>query len=199
VILASNDQVLSPEEAFVLEQCRWGGPLADPTKLQSDIARFAADAMLKAKGGNRDQALDDFLKGQPPAVAQSFKNNLLRVDIFGGFGSAKSLALPAEPQVPILNPVALFALAGEFVRAVEPHTEADNAALIFTFMAGYGNAIGSAFHTKADGRRHEANLFVAAVGATSSGRKGTSLARTRELLDLVEPDWAENCITSGSG
>jgi hypothetical protein len=97
---------------------------------------------------------------------------------------------------------AFYGLAGQIVRTIEPQTEADPAALLVQFLTAFGNDIGSDAHYMADGSRHACKLFVAIVGATSKGRKGTSWARIRELFALTDSDWIQRVISglsSGEG
>ena len=43
-----------------------------------------------------------------------------------------------------IRPEAFYGLAGDFVRLVEEHTEADPVGLLLTFLAAAGSAIGNA-------------------------------------------------------
>src|SRR5262245_58877285 len=92
---------------------------------------------------------------------------------------------------------AFHGIAGEFVRAIEPHTEADPAALLFQFLVGFGNVVGRAPHTIADGARHGCNLFAAIVGVSSKGRKGTSWNHIRRVFEGIEPEWTSKRIQGG--
>jgi hypothetical protein len=92
---------------------------------------------------------------------------------------------------------AFHGIAGEIVRAIEPHTEADPSALLFQFLAGFGNLIGRGAHTVADGARHGCNLFVTIVGVTSKGRKGTAWNHIRRVLEAIDPEWAVRRIQGG--
>jgi len=92
---------------------------------------------------------------------------------------------------------AYHGLAGEIVQAIEPHTEADPAALLLQLLTGFGSIIGRKAHFRAEADRHYLNLFVVLVGATSKGRKGTSWGLIESLLGQVETNWRERCITSG--
>ncbi|MBU6429897.1 MAG: hypothetical protein KGR26_12865, partial [Cyanobacteria bacterium REEB65] len=96
-----------------------------------------------------------------------------------------------------LSREALHGLAGDIVRTIEPHTEADPAALLFQFLVAFGNAAGRSAHFVAEADRHFTNAFVALVGTTSKGRKGTSWGHVRRLFDTVDPDWAQARILSG--
>jgi hypothetical protein len=65
-------------------------------------------------------------------------------------------------------------LAGRVVRAIEPESEADPAAILVQFLVGFGSLIGRRAHVVVGSTRHYANEFAILVGQTSSARKGTS-------------------------
>jgi hypothetical protein len=88
---------------------------------------------------------------------------------------------------------------GELIRRLAPHTEADPHALLFQALAGLGNLVSRGPFMIADGARHYTNLFVGIVGSTSKGRKGTSWARIRGVLECVDEHWTRNCLLSGIG
>ncbi len=75
---------------------------------------------------------------------------------------------------PVLDEMALYGLAGEFVALVEPHTEADKVALLMQFHVAFGNAIGRKKYVSVEADRHYPNLYAVMVGNTSKARKGTS-------------------------
>jgi hypothetical protein len=105
---------------------------------------------------------------------------------------------PSEREWP--QPLAEHAfqgIAGELVRAIEPHTEADPAALLFQFLSGFGNLIGRAPHTVADAARHGCNIFTAIVGVSSKGRKGTAWNHIRRVLEAIDPEWTTKRVQSG--
>jgi hypothetical protein len=92
---------------------------------------------------------------------------------------------------------AFHGLAGDLVRILEPHTEADPAALLLQLLVAGGNAIGRGAHFIAEDDRHGLNLFAALVGDTSKGRKGASWGRIHRLLAFVDSSWTTSCIQSG--
>lgn len=95
---------------------------------------------------------------------------------------------PAGARWPAaLAPAAFHGLAGEFVRAVSPATEADPAALLFQFLAMAGSLIGRGPYVQVGPDRHFANIFVGLVGETSKARKGTSWSWVRQLAYDVDP------------
>jgi hypothetical protein len=97
---------------------------------------------------------------------------------------------------PLLGADALHGLAGALVRAIEPHTEADEANLLAHLLTMIGNAAGPAAHAVAEGADHPMRLFTVVVGDTASA-KGSAAARVRQLMDHVDPDWARACVIGG--
>ena len=112
----------------------------------------------------------------------------------GGFPPLSSTSPRIWPQE--LGEVAYCSLAGEIVRAIGPHTEADSAAVLISLLAMFGNAIGRGPYFLAGDAEHATNVFVCIVGDTSSGRKGTSAVGPRRLLVEADPDW-RRCVSSG--
>jgi hypothetical protein len=114
-------------------------------------------------------------------------------------------AASSEVHIPVMetcwptpaDPAAFHGLAGDFVHAVEPHSEADTVALLIQFMVAFGNAIGRRAHFRAESDQHYLNLFCVLVGRTSKGRKGTSWGRVKKVMELVDPQWAGVRIVTG--
>ena len=96
-----------------------------------------------------------------------------------------------------IDPVAFHGLAGDFVRAVEPHSEADPVALLIQFMVAFGNVIGRRAHFRAESDQHFLNLFCVLVGRTSKGRKGTSWGRVKKVMEQVDAQWAGGRVVTG--
>ena len=101
------------------------------------------------------------------------------------------------PAWPILDQAAFHGLAGDFVRAVSAYTEADPAALLLTFLAAFGNALGPDPHVPVGTERHPLRIWPALMGATAKARKGSSLAPVLEVMRRADPEWAANCVSSG--
>ena len=98
---------------------------------------------------------------------------------------------------PELTQEALFGLAGDFVRAVGPHTEADHVALLMQFFVAFGNVIGRESHFIAEADCHYTNLFCCLVGETAKGKKGSSLGHVQRLFQGVDEEWRKKCVHSG--
>ena len=96
-----------------------------------------------------------------------------------------------------LDEKAFYGPAGDFVRMVEPYTEADCAALLVQFLIGFGNLCGNALYRSAGGTAHHLNEYAVIVGDTSRARKGTSWAEVERFLEKIDRDWVRKCVTSG--
>lgn len=109
-----------------------------------------------------------------------------------------ALALDPSRPWPRLNPHALHGLAGEFVRAMQPHTEADPAGLLIQFLVTAGILLGRRAGIRVGRGVHYPNLYSVLVGGTGGlGRKGTSFADVRAFFQQVEPVFVKERITSG--
>jgi len=101
---------------------------------------------------------------------------------------------------------AFVGVAGEFVRAVLPHTEADEAALLMHFLVATGCLVGRAWNFPVSGTAHHPRLFSVAVGGTASGRKGTALdvvlhvlsaADAANVADTFDDGLTDNTVDAG--
>jgi hypothetical protein len=106
---------------------------------------------------------------------------------------------------PTMDDAAYRGFAGEVVRTIEPHTEADPVALLIQLLTCFGNIIGRTRHYyRFDIGRQQANLFTGIVGQTAKARKGTSYINIRDgVVAGADPDWdrdhIQNGLSSGEG
>jgi len=98
---------------------------------------------------------------------------------------------------PKVSPAIFYGMAGDIVRAIEPHTEGDPVALLVQFLVAFGNAIGRGAYFQAEADRHGGNLFAVLVGVSSKGRKGSSWGHIRRLFETADPIWAGTRVLSG--
>ena len=106
--------------------------------------------------------------------------------------------LPPAVQWPAPMRAAAFrGLAGDLVRAIAPHTEADPAAVLILFLAAFGNMAGASAHFVAEARQHPLRIWPVLVGETAKGRKGSAWSSLRYLLEQADPQWCADCTTSG--
>jgi hypothetical protein len=105
----------------------------------------------------------------------------------------------SENSVPFpeLSSKALYGLAGDVVRTIEPHTESDSAAMLIQFLVAFGNAIGRTAFYWIEATRHFMNLFTVIVGESSKSRKGTSWQHIKNLFERCSDDWSAKCLKSG--
>jgi Protein of unknown function (DUF3987) len=96
-----------------------------------------------------------------------------------------------------LTAAAFCGLAGEYVRLVEPASEADRVALLLQFLVAAGSVIGHRPFYLAEDTPHHLNLYTVLVGMSSKSRKGTSWGRVKKLFTSVENEWGGECISSG--
>jgi hypothetical protein len=88
-------------------------------------------------------------------------------------------------------------LAGELALACETVSEADIHAVLISLLQGVSSIVGLKPHIVIDGTTHHLNLFVALVGVTSGGRKGTAWGVAKKILEAADPQWAKDCLLSG--
>lgn len=101
------------------------------------------------------------------------------------------------PEWPQLDETALYGLAGEVVKTIDPFTEADPVAVLLNILSALGNCINASAHARVQHDNHPARLFVVQVGDTSKGRKGTGWSTPRYIFSLCDPDWSKSRVKSG--
>jgi hypothetical protein len=116
----------------------------------------------------------------------------------------ESLPLPTPPPLPPRPERALaHGVIGDFLRRVEHETEANAVALAGTLLTGLGSCIGRGPHAVVGRTYHYVNLFVAIVGNTGAGRKGTGGDIVADCLRPADETWATWCqspnLVSGEG
>src|SRR5262249_11447781 len=107
---------------------------------------------------------------------------------------------PTWPEPPAAE--AFHGLAGDVVRVIEPHTEADSVALLVQFLIAFGNVIGRGAHFTVEGTIHALNLFVVLVGETAKARKGTAWDWIKRLFSKTDEAWSARImsgLSSGEG
>jgi hypothetical protein len=93
---------------------------------------------------------------------------------------------------------ALHGLPGEFVRTVQPYSEADPAAMLASFLATFGCYVGPSPRVLAGGV-HTARLHVLVVGRSAKARKGTSRFPVMQVFERVDRAWTEQQVLGGFG
>jgi hypothetical protein len=93
--------------------------------------------------------------------------------------------------------VALQGLVGDFVSAVDPHTEADPIAVLVQTLVAFGNLVGRNPGHRIGAGEFFPVLFLALVGPSSSGRKGSSWSTIEWLLRQIDEQYATQNIQGG--
>ena len=118
-------------------------------------------------------------------------------------GAADDAQYDAVPWPDSMNEAALHGIAGDFVRMVDPTTEADPVAVLLSFLAAFGAVVGRGPFIEAGGVRHGTNLFICLVGNTAKGRKGTSWGPVERILYGLDDEFTRektpNGLSSGEG
>jgi hypothetical protein len=137
---------------------------------------------------------DWFAQGRTPAELLA----LIGKEETASVASSASNGTLAEPRGwPELDSEALYGIAGEFVRMVEPHSEADQVGVLSQFLAAVGCYIGAGPHFEIEGAEHPGRLNVVLVGETGRGRKRTAWNLVAKLLREVDSEFARTNLASG--
>jgi hypothetical protein len=98
----------------------------------------------------------------------------------------ESAAWPAAPGA-----AAYHGLAGEIVRAIAPHTEADPVGILGSILTIFGAL--AAGHWFDQGSEQTPNLYTCLVGETGTGRKGTAQHAARTVFNraLTPKGWQD--------
>ncbi len=131
------------------------------------------------------------------ADVTQFDRSRERIEPIRPFGDDVDVPDMADPWPDPLDEAAFHGVAGELVRAIEPHSEADPVALLASILAAFGNVIGRTAHFRAEADLHYGNLFTCLVGSTSKGRKGVSWGQAARVFGTVDPDWLSSHVVGG--
>jgi hypothetical protein len=112
-------------------------------------------------------------------------------------GEAEPLVTTGQPWPSPVAKEAFQGLAGEIVRAIEPHSEADPVAILVQFLTAFGSAAGRHVFFPVEADRHFANIYVVLVGETAKARKGTSLGHVLRLCEYADPAWRRERVVEG--
>jgi hypothetical protein len=125
---------------------------------------------------NGDARSIDIIDSGADWEAKPLDTDIANVDASHNGAGARSTDIAvgiadAEPGWPVLGPAAYQGLAGEIVRAIEPHSEADPSALLIQLITAYGNTIGRTRYCRIEATRHHCNLFTTLVGQHRPGAR----------------------------
>lgn len=102
-----------------------------------------------------------------------------------------------ERAWPVLDEAAYYGLAGDVVKAFDPHTEADPAGILMQFVTVFGNIVGNNPYYQVESDRHHTNLFCVQVGRSAKGRKGTAAGRVKAVTMSADKIWFDERTASG--
>ena len=111
--------------------------------------------------------------------------------------SSYSASYDHYPYPTSLAEAAFYGLAGDIIRTIEPHTEADPSGLLVQLFTAFGNVIGRGPHFLVEATPHFTNVSTVLVGETSKSRKGTSYGHIIKVTKGVDKDWVNNRIRNG--
>lgn len=160
------------DEAWPILQ-EWNQSHCDPPWDDQRLRRKLEEA--DKKGGERGRLLNNAGNGERSATL--FIDGLSLLD------------LPPNAEDDWPDPIApegFHGVAGDFVAATLPETEADEAALLFHFLTFAAAMMGRERHFPVSGTSHHARLFSVAVGGTATGRKGTALDCVSHVFRIVD-------------
>ena len=141
---------------------------------ETEVAINKVSTLLGKKGDGRIDSIDEASK-----LLQSIGTRAnAEPDILGG------RRWPAFPAPPFwTGPL------GDLVALLDPHTEADPIAVYAQLLVCFGSIVGRNAHWVHGASVHHTNLYVAVVGRSGDGKKGTSLDAVRYLAPKIDPDW----------
>ena len=112
-------------------------------------------------------------------------------------GHAETSDPPKDDPWPVIDQDAYHGLAGEFVKALAPHTEADLAGVLIQFLVAFGNIVGNSPYYQVESSQHHTNTFAVLVGKSSRSRKGTGAGRVMTVCQLADGGWFSDRTASG--
>ncbi len=108
-----------------------------------------------------------------------------------------------EKSWPQMDEAAFHGLAGDIVRALEPHTEADPVGLVGHLLSEFSALVGTGPRIKVGGGSMPLIFNAVFVGQTSKARKGTAEKEVRYVVHKAIPEWTRGeCrgnLSSGEG
>lgn len=170
------------------------------TKIAGYLRRIGASAQeiedcLHAFGSRFENYTEDveFRKTEIPRIADSIGNHRpaeVRLNDISLQIRQKSY----RPTIDIEGP-AFQGPIGEFVKYIEPITEAHPAAILGQALTMFGNIIGARDIDdpgpgyRVEGGHQKTNLYLMLVGESAHAGKGDSLSRVKHFLKHLDPAW----------
>jgi hypothetical protein len=95
------------------------------------------------------------------------------------------------------DPKAFYGPLGRLALDTQRETEANPLFVLLHLLAFFGVAVGRGPHFIISGSRHYLNLFVALIGISGRGRKGTAADIARQIWRRIDADFVDHNITNG--
>lgn len=179
---------------YVFQEPDQGGEVfVDAVAKRLDGLGWNGEALVVRLEGCKDPS--DLHRQDPDGFSKAFQAALDRATPLTVTSSAPSGA--PSPPWPSLDRAAFHGLAGEILRTIGPHTEADDAAILLQLLVAFGNVIGRTAHFRAEADRHHLNLYGVLVGASAKGRKGSSWGHVRQLFQAADEEWLTSRLQGG--
>lgn len=96
-----------------------------------------------------------------------------------------------------VDPAAFHGLLGKLVHATQPETEANPLFVLLHLLTFFGVAVGRKPHFITGGTHHYLSMYVAIIGPTGLGRKGSAGDVAREIWRKVDPEFTNDKIRGG--
>jgi hypothetical protein len=182
-----------------------GWPVEETEEFISNVAHAAHDEELKSREAAARRTQETLSKNLPVTGGPRL-NDLIGKKVMDRIVKWLRIQVPLASDAKIsakpnrwpkpLHENAFYGLAGQFIKFIEPETEADQAALLVQFLVAFGNMVGPSPHFNIEGTHQGTNLFCLIVGRSAKARKGTAWAHIRRLFWRVDTAWADNAIAS---
>ncbi|WP_102029186.1 DUF3987 domain-containing protein [Salirhabdus sp. Marseille-P4669] len=174
---------------YLLDQCVWDPSHTDNSAI---VVQFPDGKIIAMCQHNscKGKGFKDFRDTVEPGWREHARKSINLPD-----DSEEATFVYSYPEP--LEEYAFHGLAGDIVKAIEPHTEGDIAALLVNFLTLFGNIIGNQAHKLVEANEHPGRLFAVLVGDSSVGRKGTSWGHIKRLFEMADMGYVKNNVKSG--
>jgi Bifunctional DNA primase/polymerase, N-terminal len=192
--LVAGGELADGEVSGALERAGIAAGLS-PTEVERTIASGRRRGLQEPRSRPGNGALARHTP-TPPATAATKREDEAQDARREDLSALPALSAQAVWPAP-LDERGYHGLAGDVVRAIDPHTEADPVAVLVGFLTAFGNVIGAGPHAVVGSTHHPTRIFAALVGETARARKGDSWAADRRLMAAAAPEWADGRVQGG--
>ncbi len=180
---------MTPEQ--ILEDgLRWAGQQEPPYSVDDLTAK------VRSFWARQRTTITDLGFEQDSPMHQGESVEAVRSSPFADAGKDEATPPPFQPFT--LHGDAFYGLAGEVVRTILPHTEADEVSLLLDFLVCFGNCLGHNAYFQVSGDYHYSNLFALTIASTSVG-KGLAWGAINYLFKNADDSWFNDCLMNGIG